>query len=315
MKANDLFKRLPVQVLWQILRIFRFATRMYEQAQAEYYARLPDHGVSMIGRASDAIPAEELRPGFVLSTGRCGTKTLAALADLIPDVDSHHEPDPKLLEASYLYFMKSCASATDDFWQGLLAGNRDDLIRQAVRSGKIYFETNNRLALLSELLVSRYPGAKFLHIVRHPCDFVRSAMRRNYFNNHPWDFVRITPSPEDSAFKTWSETGQMEKCAWLWAETNTHIDAVMRNIPSERRLFVRSEDIFNNYKDSVAKLFSFVATGKKMPNAEKIEKVLGMKLNQQTYGKFPKSGDWSPEEKEILKHHCGTLLDTYEYDF
>ena len=188
MKINRLLQNLPVSTLGQILRIFRFTTRVYEQVQVEYYARLPDRGAGEQDEAEEIL-TEELQPVFVLSTGRCGTKTLAALADLIVDIDSHHEPDPKLFEVSYLYCMGLCSDAPENFWQGLLAENRDELIRQAVRTDKVYFETNNRLALLSELLIKRYPKAKFIHIVRHPCDFVRSGMRRNYFNNHPWDFV------------------------------------------------------------------------------------------------------------------------------
>ncbi|MCI5129998.1 MAG: hypothetical protein D3904_00360 [Candidatus Electrothrix sp. EH2] len=170
MKINGLLQKLPVRVLKQILRVFRFTTRMYEQVQAAYYAKLPDSGATAHNMVE--IPIENLQPVFVLSTGRCGTKTLAALADLIADVDSHHEPDPKLLEVSYLYCMGLCPDAPENFWQGLLAESRDELILQAVRTNKVYFETNNRLALLCELLIKRYPKAKFIHLVKEPNSFI-----------------------------------------------------------------------------------------------------------------------------------------------
>lgn len=310
-----LLRQFPVGMLRWILRVFRFTTGIYEQVQIEYYTKLADYNASVKRKCNAEILREELIPVFVLSTGRCGTKTLAALADLMPDVVSHHEPDPKMLEVSYLYFMKLCQEVPENFWQALLAGNRDNLIRQACESSKIYFETNNRLALLCELLISQYPKAKFIHIIRHPCDFVRSAMRRNYFNSHPWDFVRISPSPLEETYKSWNDFSQIDKCAWLWTKTNSHIDIMLKDICEDRKLFLRSEDIFNNIGDSVQALFSFITNDKKMPDASKIEKVLGMKLNQQTSGIFPKSEDWSSEEKTILQHHCGILAKKYGYDF
>ena len=312
MNINGLVKKLPVGLLLQVLRAFRFTTRWYEQIEVEYYAKLADH--SAVHEKEKSIPAEELTPVFVLSTGRCGTRTMSALADLISDVDSHHEPEPKLIEASFLYFMQLCPGATEIFWQQLLAANRDELIRQAARSGRIYCETNNRMALLCELLVEYYPKAKFIHLVRHPSDFVRSGMRRNYYNNHPWDFVRIYPHPDDSMYAGWKESSQLEKCSWLWAKTNSHIDRVLSTISEERKLFVRSEDIFNNVESSVRNVLSFT-NDRHIPDAKKIENVLGMKLNQQTHGIFPRWQDWSAEEVRTLQHHCGELMKKYDYDY
>lgn len=100
----------------------------------EYYTKLTDHNLSH--EKHQLIPIEELAPVFVLSTGRCGTQTMSALAELISDVDSHHEPEPTLLEESYLYFMQLCPETPNDFWQQLLGANRDELIRQAARSEK-----------------------------------------------------------------------------------------------------------------------------------------------------------------------------------
>ncbi|MCI5223811.1 MAG: hypothetical protein D3924_14345 [Candidatus Electrothrix sp. AR4] len=313
MNINGLLKTLPMGTLRHFLNFSRSANNLHEKIEAEYYKRLLKLGNSDVNKTERAVPAEELTPVFVLSTGRCGTKTMAALADLMPNVDSHHEPDPILFEASYLYFMKFCSDTPGDFWQKLLAANRDELIRQANRSGKIYFETNNRMALLCDLLIEHYPKAKFVHPVRHPCDFVRSGIRRNYFNSHSWDFARITPLPREEFHAKWNETSQLEKCAWLWAKTNSHIDSTLQNISADRKLFMRSEDIFNNTGNCVQTVLSFIDE-EKIPDSKKIEKVLGMKLNQQTYGRFPKSGDWSPEESEILRYHCGALMEKYGYE-
>ncbi len=311
MNINGLLKGLPVNALWQILRVFRFTTRWYEQIEVAYYAKLADHAATHENEQN--IRAEELAPVFVLSTGRCGTQTVSALAELIPDASSHHEPEPKLIEASYLYFMHLCSDASSDFWQQLLGINRDELIRQAVRSEKVYFETNNRMALLSDLLVSYYPKAKFIHLVRHPCDFVRSGMRRKYYADHPWDFVRIAPQQEEPAYTGWKENSQLEKCSWLWARTNSHIDRVLDAVSEERRLFVRSEDIFNNAGGTVQNVLSFISD-RHRPDPKKIENVLGMKLNQQARGIYPAWKNWPAEEIRIVRQHCGDLMKKYGYD-
>jgi len=311
MNINSLLKGLPVNVLWQILRVFRFTTRWYDQVEVQYYAKLADHSVAH--EKDQFIPVEELAPVFVLSTGRCGTKTVSALAELIPDASSHHEPEPKLIEASYLYFMQLCPDAPSAFWQQLLGVNRDELIRQAARSKKVYFETNNRMALLSDLLVNYYPQAKFIHLVRHPCDFVRSGIRRKYYINHPWDFVRIAPQQMDTAYTGWKKSNPLEKCSWLWAKTNSHTNKVLEKVPEERKLFVRSEDIFNNAGDTVQKVLSFISNSYRI-DFKKIENVLGMKLNQQTYGIYPTWKDWPAEETQIVREHCGELMEKYGYD-
>lgn len=116
------------------------------------------------------------------------------------------------------------------------------------------------MALLCDLLVKYYPGAKFIHLVRHPCDFVRSGMRRDYYKNHPWDFVRMSPQQDDPASAGWKESSQLEKCSWLWAKTNSHINRVLETIAEERKLFVRSEDIFNNVGSTVENVLSFIST-------------------------------------------------------
>ena len=238
---------------------------------------------------------------------------MSALAELLSDVSSHHEPDPILIESSYLYFMRLCSAAPSEFWRQLLGANRDEWIRQSVRSEKVYFETNNRMALLCDLLAEYYPKAKFIHLVRHPFDFVRSGMRRKYYAEHPWDFARIHPRPEDSASEGWDENSQLEKCAWLWEKTNSHINKVLETLPEERSLFVRSEDIFNNAGDTVRNVLSFISDSD-TPEPKKVENILGMKLNQQTRGIVPTWKDWPAEEARTVRHYCEELMKEYGYD-
>ena len=66
MNINGLLKGLPVNALWQILRVFRFTTRWYEQIEVAYYAKLADHAATHENEQN--IRAEELAPVFVLST-------------------------------------------------------------------------------------------------------------------------------------------------------------------------------------------------------------------------------------------------------
>ena len=307
---NTFIKKIPVHTLKQILRIFRFTTRIYEQIQVEYYSRLAK-GSQLLTDTPD-LQVAELSPVFVLSTGRCGTKTLAALADLLPEADAHHEPEPKLVEDSYLYYMKYC-ELPENFWHGILANNRDEMIRQAFRSHKVYFEANNRLALLSPLLLERYPEARFIHLVRHPYDFVHSAMRRRYYSHHVWDFARIVPNKSDTFRDKWSDASHIEKCAWLWTRTNSYILETCNKIPENRLLTIKSEDIFDNVGDTVNRIFHFISPNTKKLKTKRIDKLLGMKLNQQTHGNFPKPKEWRSEKTAVLLTHCSSLMKKFGY--
>ncbi|BCS33193.1 hypothetical protein TBR22_A24200 [Luteitalea sp. TBR-22] len=273
-------------------------------------------------------PAPQRRPGFslqhayatgwadypcvfVLSTGRGGTETLTALAGLSPGLVASHEPFPRLIKASYDAYLAGASVATDRHWIDLVLASRDDLVRGAVQKGKVYVETNNRLTYLAPALATAFPASRFIHVYRDPFAFVRSAMRRRYFAGHDWDFARVRPRPDEPLAATWNTLPRIECCAWLWARTNSDAHAWMSTLPPERRLSLRAEDLFEGRPETLQAVFGFC--GVEVPPRERVQEVLGAKLNAQQHGNFPEAGAWAEEERERVWKYTADIATALGY--
>lgn len=248
---------------------------------------------------------------FVLSTGRGGTETLTALAALSPTIEATHEPAPRLIKASFDAYMTGGNIAGQSHWRDLVLAARDDLVRSAASQGKVYVETNNRLTYLAPVLAEVFPASKFIHVYREPFAFVRSAMRRRYFDGHNWDFARVRPRPDDPLAASWDTLPKVECCAWLWWRTNADVQALMASLPPSRQLSIKAEDLFAGSPEVVSRLFALCESA--MPHPDRVREVLGAKLNAQKVGEFPEASRWSDEDKERVWRYVGTLATELGY--
>lgn len=248
---------------------------------------------------------------FVLSTGRGGTETLTALAALSPTIEATHEPAPRLIKASFDAYMSGGNIAGQSRWRELVLAARDDFVRAAVRQGKVYLETSNRLTYLAPALAEAFPASRFLHLYRDPFAFVRSAMRRRYYDGHNWDFARVRPRPDDPLADRWSTLPKVECCAWLWHRTNADIRQWLQTLPESRRLSVRAEELFAGNAQVLHRLFELCDS--RVPPAERIREVLTAKLNAQQSGEFPEASGWSAAELDAVWSHVGALASELGY--
>lgn len=248
---------------------------------------------------------------FVLSTGRGGTETLTALATLSPSIVASHEPRPRLIKASFDAYMAGEGLGGHAHWRDLVLAARDDLVWGATQKGKVYVETNNRLTYLAPVLAEVFPASRFIHVYRDPYAFVRSAMRRRYFDGHNWDFARVRPRPDDPLASRWDTLPKVECCAWLWWRTNHDARTWMATLPASRRLSLRSEDLFAGRPQALADLFAMC--GSDLPPADRIRDVLGAKLNAQQNGEFPTASAWSAEDRARVWAYVGELATDLGY--
>jgi hypothetical protein len=218
---------------------------------------------------------------FVCSTGRVGTLTLTRLLALAPEVHAVHEPLPRLINASYEAFLDRCAGPQ---WPTVVLGARDDLLCDAHRRGRTYVETSNRLTFFGPALAATLPDSRFVHLHRHPYEYLRSAMRRGYYCGHHWDFARPRPRPDDPVVAEWDGFGPAEKCAWLWATVNDESARFVRSLPETRRLSVGADELFAGEPAVVAELFRLA--GGSLPPAKALRRVLGERHNAQEGGDF-----------------------------
>lgn len=116
---------------------------------------------------------------FVLSTGRCGTKTLTHLLKLSSTVYARHEPAPRLYAEALDAYLSNLMPTTR--YRAIFTAARAPDIGAAFLRGQVYAETSNWLTFFSPIIRDLLPNAKFIHLVRHPRDVVRSGMRRKWY--------------------------------------------------------------------------------------------------------------------------------------
>lgn len=237
-----------------------------------------------------------LQPVWVLSTGRTGTHTLAELLNLSPLLDARHEPAPELFAFSYDFY-----SGVIDRAQALqsLTYLRDELVFRSFRDGFIYVETNNRLAYLVDLLLELYPQSRFIFIHRNPYHFIRSGMRRAYYQGHLRDSARITPNQTDDYAARWDSLTNIEKIAWNWVTINEFCLNFIEQLPPQQKMSFSSKNLFAAEPALINRLFDFTGSPRYHPPGADIKRVMGKKHNVQKQGSFPKPDNWT--ETQITK--------------
>lgn len=230
---------------------------------------------------------------FVLSTGRTGTQTLAALLGLAKNVFAYHEPIPKLYGLSKLSYQHSNDRLGCEILQEAFLTARRELLDYSLDCGRGYVETSPQTTFLAPIILDAIPEARFIHLVRDPRDVVRSGMRRGWYDGSPFDKNRIVPRPDSEVSRQWKVYNAFQKNLWLWTETNRWISKFYSGLPADRTRLVHSEDVFSSDEETMSRLFAFA--GAPVPSSWKMTRVLNKKLNAQKTGQFPKPSAWSEE--------------------
>jgi hypothetical protein len=249
---------------------------------------------------------------FVLSTGRTGTQTLAALFSLATNVVSYHEPTPKLYELSWWSYRYIGEAGAHQILEAAFRAIRHEITSYALDCNLGYVETSPQATFLAPVISEVITNAKFIHLVRNPRDVVRSGMRRNWYSGHPADKTRIVPNPGSQWEQRWSTYNSFQKNLWLWAETNRWILKFCSSLPANRVLLAHSEDIFTGRERALMQLYTFINAP--MPAKWKITRVLRKVLNAQKSGTFPEATSWSEEMNADLHEITGKVAGDLGYE-
>lgn len=256
------------------------------------------------------LPSEVLEApyGFVLSTGRCGTSLLTKILAESPRLSVEHHPEPGLDYVSSLIHHQ--APTTEGLTFGILAARFDMFCRAYLRR-RMYVETNNRITFFAPALVAILPNAKFIHLVRHPADFVRSGMRRGYYQEGNIQYQRLRPKNETE----WTQMSRLEKIAWEWNEINAAIEVFKKQCGPARVLTVKSENLFRDTKVT-QNLFEFLGVPEPYhgTNASaQYARLLKKRVNAQKQGTFPSFANWTDQDKASLSEYA-TAAPLYGYE-
>jgi hypothetical protein len=248
---------------------------------------------------------------FVLSTGRVGTATLAALLRYARNVFSYHEPRPLLYELSKLSYEYSDNTDVGKVLQEAFIIARQELLKRSLDYDMGYVESSPQATFLAPFIQKAVRSVRFVHLVRDPRDVVRSGMRRKWYEGHGADKTRIIPRLDSTARQEWESYSAFKKNLWLWNETNSWILSFTSNIPKEQVLLLHSEDVFGANEETLRKLFTFA--GSSLPSGRKIARVLGKRLNRQKIGIFPEPEVWSDEMQCDLVKIAGRTAQSLGY--
>ncbi len=260
-------------------------------------------------------------PVFFLSTGRTGTALFTKLLNKSRKVKAFHSPSSLICNAQSelieqgriayeVYKLKGINDETTNilisqiFWAA-----RENLLYKTFLHDRLYIETNNRITFLAPAIRYLIPHARFVHLYRHPGEFIRSGIRRKYYNSdNEHELGRLTPQRGGDYFSDWKHFDDIQKIAWLWYETNKFIEDFLSLI--DKNYYFKFN--FNNLSlSNVNELMEFLDIHDISPKT--IKKLISKPVNVQKRENFPKYQDWNEEDKNKVKKICGGLAQKYGY--
>jgi len=254
-------------------------------------------------------------PVFVLTTGRSGSRLVTEILNQCEGLAAFHEPEPTLQ-----YFSNHAFHNQDkpELLRHTIHTARMELVLKTMIRDRIYVEANQCMTFFAPALSSLFPKSRFVHLVRHPGQFVRSAWRKGWHRNDSiWESGRLR-NRDEQAWRSW---GEVERLAWLWEATNGFIESFKASISGERCLTLRLEDLTSDPRIP-EKLALFC--GGAAPNLSKMETLLKSRINtfrvspdeppnMKKRRDFPEYPDWAPENLAALERHAKRLAPRYGY--
>jgi hypothetical protein len=215
---------------------------------------------------------------FVVGSGRCGTHTLWKLFESLPSTLSTHEGrgtirsgPPSTVGKSvilgcmpefnaYLYHQADEETFRRTFdpdpamtaFMDSCFVSRANAIAWCATNGIAYCDANPFAFNLINYLHIRFPGAKFIHLVRDGYGCVRSWSRRaksTYPDVLPdsqsisWLLAKPVPYPTDPACTSWRGFDRVQKISWFWNIVNANITERLARIPAANRRVVKIEEV------------------------------------------------------------------------
>ena len=250
------------------------------------------------------------QPVFFLSTGRCGTKWFSSLIQKDRSCKVLHAPIPTLAYQGKMVYEQSITGVSashKSLIQEIYLGARESYLRYSYKCDKKLIETNNYITFFAPYVFDLFPDAKFVHLYRHPGEFVRSGINRFYYTNTKNDDTKRIVPLRDPDLGRWKNYSQIQKISWLWNETNRYIESFKSELPENQCYsFNFNELTVKNVMDLLHFLGIHISKST-------VQKKLNKKVNPNKRKKKEPYFQWPEDEKEQVKSICGELAKKYGY--
>jgi len=200
------------------------------------------------------------QPFFIVSSGRSGTAMLHKALSAKPNVEMHHE-----------YAVQITQPLAVKRYLNLLDEKQTRQILKETFGAAIHHspkahwgDSSNKLSWLIPDLAALFPTARFVHLVRDGRKVASSYFhklgnetyddRSHAAMQSYYDGTGTMPPPEkpywwpvprkdDPTAATFRTFDQFQRIAWHWAEVNRVAMEALADLPQDRTLFVRLEDL------------------------------------------------------------------------
>lgn len=164
----------------------------------------------------------------------------------------------------------------------------------------VFFEANNRLFAVSQLLKDCFPDARFIHLHRDPRDYVSSELGKRYALSWGSGRYRYTSTKLNGSL----ESAFMQRVCNYWNNYNARI---LEDLEEEDCLSLKFSDLVNG-------------------NVDELEDFLGIKLwvrktqpvnaskPQRKEGRYPPFESWSQDDRNSLIAICGSTMQALGYE-
>ena len=258
---------------------------------------------------------ETYAPVFILNTGRSGSAFIENLFKNLDSLQVYHEAQPMLMTFPNFAFHNQVEK---EILFKVFEAARTELMLKAFLDGKKYMESNHCLVFFAHQIKRIFPKAKFVHLLRHPGDFTRSAIMKGWHRNDSiWENNRIRMENNEE----WSQLNQIEKIAWTWNSTHSFIEDFKSDHPNDVYT-VKLEELTKS-TEKFKEFCEFININENV-DYKKIKSNLNKKVNKIhindneppnmfKIGNYQKYIDWNELDKNLVIKHCSRLAKAYNY--
>jgi len=255
---------------------------------------------------------------FVVTTGRSGSMTIAHALSQHPEITCFHEPRIQLIRLSteFSHGLKDYEKVSKELYS--------IYCNSSIFPTAIYGECDQKFWNLISILDEILPSSKFIWLVRDGRDVVASTFVRGWFSpeervygkrtstdiGERWIYYRLHGA-KCKAFEedTWAHMTTFERNCWYWYYVNSEIQKQLSQIPTQRKLMIRLEDI-NKKTDEILKFLQvdpYIIVPERLNTAEE------WKNHYISYGLYKDSKciEWNAEQISDFTRWCGDKMDLW----
>jgi hypothetical protein len=205
-------------------------------------------------------------PIFIVGAPRSGTTFLGDCLGVMPEISYHFEPVITKAATRYVYLSLWSQKFSQRFYRSIYSW----LMRLHLDADLIFAEKTPQVSLIIPFLITTFPDAKFIHIIRDGRDSAISLSKKPWYRSDMNGSGAKEPDgyPFGSKARFWVEpkraeeyetTNDLHRCIWLWRRYLETIMAAAPQLSSDQYYELRYEDLVTQPADEAEKLLDFIS--------------------------------------------------------